>query len=423
VPTNNLIKDDTFRSIEIPLIFNATNAGIKFKTTTAYTGNAFFDAAVVAQGLGTQNLMLDNVYSANVTTTSGALTSLNKAGWVTSCTAANPSVCTIVGFTVAPNCFLTASSTAGNPGVSINAISSSSVSIYTFNTATGSAQASTPVNFSCQKVGNDYLASSANVYSQASANYSRRAYTPTFTGLGTVTAIDCYESRSGEFLDVDCKFTSGISTAVEARISLPSGLTSSPSGALRNVGKWDSSDFAATYFYTTPLVEPSVGYITVGQQTTAGGSLVKQNGNGFTSTGKVHSFTARVPIQGWSNLAQIVGSFAGYPNVPGYQGLVDTFSVSYGTTVNNDCTASPCGFLDQIGSAVTSITRSSAGSYVINTPKTYAKLFCTSDLWRSGANLIGTVGNVKIRCLSTNACSFSTEGVDTHGNLNCIGSY
>lgn len=52
VPTANLVKDDTFRSIEVPLIFGSTSAGVKFKTTSSFTANAYFDGVIVAQGLG-----------------------------------------------------------------------------------------------------------------------------------------------------------------------------------------------------------------------------------------------------------------------------------------------------------------------------------------------------------------------------------
>jgi len=202
VPTNNLIKDDTFRSIEIPLTFNATNAGIKFKTTTAYSGNAFFDAAVVAQGLGTQNLMLDNVYSANVTTTSGVIANQSKT-FIASCTAANPTVCTFTTgvFTTAPNCWTTNYS-AGPYVANIGTINSSSVSITTM-TGGGVNTASVSFSLSCQKSGNDYLAASANVYSSTNGNYSRRAYTPTLTNLGTSPSSDCYESREGEMNAID----------------------------------------------------------------------------------------------------------------------------------------------------------------------------------------------------------------------------
>ena len=433
VPTNNLIKDDTFRSIEIPLIFNATNAGIKFKTTTAYTGNAFFDAAVVAQGLGTQNLMLDNVYSAYVSST-GVVSSENKE-WINgNCSVSGTGVysCTMVSsiFSVLPNCTATPEDRGGQAGYDV---SGSTTSILKFATADGGGSASAR-NFTiiCQKSGNDYLASSANVYSQASANTDWTDYTPTISNLGTTSpsTLQCKHKRSGGDLEVNCSFTVGIVVASLFSITLPNSLTldsaritatNTTATAGQKFGWWNQSSSGLNGNIVS-ATGTSTSLLYWGTNASNNAMLTPSNGSTANSSEKT-SIYFKVPISGWSNSSVIVGSFAGVPAVSGYQGDVDTFSVSYGTTVNNDCTASPCGFLDQIGSAVTSITRSSVGSYVINTPKTYAKLFCTADLWRSGLNVIGTVGNVKIRCLSTNACSFGTEGADTHGNLNCIGSY
>jgi hypothetical protein len=59
VPTAQLILDNLYHSIEIPITFGATNAGVKAKTTSAFTANVFFDGAVVKQGLGISNLTQD----------------------------------------------------------------------------------------------------------------------------------------------------------------------------------------------------------------------------------------------------------------------------------------------------------------------------------------------------------------------------
>ncbi len=51
------------------------------------------------------------------------------------------------------------------------------------------------------------------------------AYTPTFTGFGTATAIEFWWKRVGDSIQIKGKFTAGTLTSTEARISLPSGLT------------------------------------------------------------------------------------------------------------------------------------------------------------------------------------------------------
>ena len=53
-----------------------------------------------------------------------------------------------------------------------------------------------------------------------------QSYTPTFTGFGTASSVAMYWRRSGDSIEIKGRFTSGTSTATEARVSFPSGLTS-----------------------------------------------------------------------------------------------------------------------------------------------------------------------------------------------------
>jgi len=430
VPSSSLIYDGSFHSIEVPIIFGSTSAGIQVFAGSTCTGNIYLDAAYVKQGIGFQNLMLDNTYSAQVTTTSGAIASQSKT-FIASCTAANGTVCTFTAgiFTTAPNCTATISP-LGAYGLGLT-VTSSGFTLYSFQTNTTSAQASVQATVTCQKSGNDYLASSSNVYTQASANYSRRAYTPTFTGFGTVSSVDCYESREGEFNDIDCKFTSGTSTAVEARVSLPnSNVSSSAIASIRGAGGVGIINQATASSYY-PLIEQSVGYLTFGIQTAAASGLNKLTGSNFLASGQIFHFTARVPIAGWSNSAQIVGSFAGVPTVPSYNGAIDTFSFTFGTTNGTTaCSASPCSYLDQIGSQVSSITRSATGNYTINFARTYTKLKCPSvTVQRGAANAAIQESASALTCSSCNSLSLNAEipssgaYADVFGTIQCQGTY
>lgn len=112
-------------------------------------------------------------------------------------------------------------------------------------------------------------------------------------------------------------------------------------------------------------------------------------------------------------------------NAPGFYGNVDNFSVNFGTTnISTACSGSPC-FIDQIGTAVSSITRTSAGTYVLNTAKTYTRLNCspTNKDWIS-QNRLAT----GVECTSCNSATFSTANTslsvaDAYGGLICQGSY
>lgn len=566
VPSANLILNDTYQSIEIPEVATPSQTlGIKFKTTSSYTGNAFFDAAYVKAGIGSQNLQLDNVYSAQVSST-GVVSGENK-DWINGNCVNSPTgvfTCTPVSgiFTTTPNCVTV--NTEGNGGsglISSFNVATSTASSLVFSTANAGTSANYKFSVICQKSGNDYLASSAAVYSQASANYDWTAYTPSFQGFGTPTSVECQHARDGGDLLVRCKFAAGTTTASEARIGLPSGLTSASSSVIPSIqviGHGAVNVSASTYFSTEPLIEPGVTYITLGQQASTAASLTKINGNAFSS-GNVLSFFARVPISGWSNSPVIVGSFEkiekcandyectdtftaklsstcvvsdenvpwissttnpatgncaivlrsglvdgtnnittamtcnatvapladlpgasafiiansttglttrvvqdnvsayaraihlrcsktgsdfkpktakvatsiGVPTVPGITttgtgNSIDTFSVSYGTTnATTACSASPCSYLDQIGTAVTSITRSGTGSYVLNTGKTYSKLKCTASTGGGGNNNIPSLSSMS--CSSCSSLSFvtatSAANTDSYGVINCLGSY
>lgn len=132
--------------------------------------------------------------------------------------------------------------------------------------------------------------------------------TPTFTGFGTVTNIEVYSRRDGDCLEMQGNFTTGTTTATEARISLAyrSGtVTSYAIPSIRLAGTMVFSSSAAAI--GTTLIEPSVTYLTIGTQDASAAGLTKQNGNTFSSSSKF-SFWARVPIAGWSSNVQMSSS-------------------------------------------------------------------------------------------------------------------
>lgn len=122
------------------------------------------------------------------------------------------------------------------------------------------------------------------------------SYTPTFTAFGTVSGVDIQWKRDSDTLKLRGKFTSGISTASEARMSLPSGLTSA-SDSIRVAGLGVIN--AATADTWTVLCESGVSYVTFGRQSASLAGLTKQNGNNCLSSGNILSFNAEVRIAGW----------------------------------------------------------------------------------------------------------------------------
>ena len=366
------------------------------------------------------------------------------------------------------------------------------------------------------------------------------SYTPTTQGFGTIASTECLYKRVGSDLYLQCKFTTGTTTGVEARVGFPSGTTAFNNFTLiKDVGNVviGANDTASYY----SLSEPSVSYVTIGRQGTAAAGLTKINGSTIASSTAVSVFAGPIAIAEWQGdnnafttkcddsrqcetvfsataittsgtvsnesldfingnctaanptvctfnagiftvAPNCVASVSNYnntvfevtptsttvtirsmqgsssadvatqtfnlicqaqgadylskkisqqiiqsrdvPRVPG-GGSIDTFSVSYGTTNSTTvCSASPCTYLDQIGTAVTSITRSGTGAYSLNTSRTYLKLKCKGN---AGTSSLYYIVSGPLSCANCNALSFFTgagvSAADTFGELMCQGTY
>lgn len=141
------------------------------------------------------------------------------------------------------------------------------------------------------------------------------AYTPTFTGLGTVTGVNFVSWKEGSNLLVKGTFTTGTPTATEARISLGFGGGNSNVTALSTLptlsaaGTTEVTNFSSTVYKISALIEPSVSYITMGNQASTVGGLSKQNGNALFGASVTVSVLLKIPIQGWSS-SQVFSSDA-----------------------------------------------------------------------------------------------------------------
>lgn len=132
-------------------------------------------------------------------------------------------------------------------------------------------------------------------------------YTPTFTGFGTVSAVEMYSHRDGEFLVIEGIFTSGTATAVEGRMTLgfngtDGGLTSKTLDSIRHAGHFFVGNSAAVHGGTT-LVGSGLAYINFSAEGVFGGNvtgaLTAANGSSSISNSTKMSLYARVPISGW----------------------------------------------------------------------------------------------------------------------------
>lgn len=127
------------------------------------------------------------------------------------------------------------------------------------------------------------------------------SYTPTFTGFGTASAIECQWRRSGDCIDLMIRFTAGTCTATEARITYPTGVSASSTKItnIRAVGTIADSATDAPQFFA--LAESNLTYLTFGYQNGgANAGLTKVNAN--TAFGaNSYSFSCSVPVATWNS--------------------------------------------------------------------------------------------------------------------------
>lgn len=125
-----------------------------------------------------------------------------------------------------------------------------------------------------------------------------QAYTPTFTGFGTVATSNLKHHRDGAYDVIEGTFIAGTTTATEARVSLPSGETAASDYAtLEQTGSISKSGGDANTYYSAQ--EPSTTYMVFTQNTNGG--LTKINANTLGGAGNTFSINARIRVQGWSS--------------------------------------------------------------------------------------------------------------------------
>ena len=419
--TGGYVQGSGWRQLTVSFLGDSTSNGLKLKSTDT-SGTVLVDQAYVGLGSPIVDFTPDMVYTAEIKTTTGVVTKEN-VGFIASCTATNQSVCTFVGgiFTTAPNCTLGSDNWAHN----ITNVTSTGFSLFSFNTTSAAAVANISAFVTCVKTGADYKTSKA--YVASSSDYDWTVFTPTSPNSSiTFTSPSCYKKREGSDLLLRCNAVIGAggSSGSTAQMALPDSLTTSSTLSTSTlVGVRAVGSNTATSFYT--MTQPSIGYITFSVQNGTSNSQTLSTGGAMADT-QPQSWYARIPIQGWTDSGVIVGSFQGYNETPGTS-RVETFSVSYGTSgYSAPCNASPCSYLDQIGSSVTSITRSGPGAYSLNLSKTYSKLKCSLTA-SSGASSNNVAYSPSTLTCST-ACSalafdvrYSSGLLDVFGTILCQG--
>jgi hypothetical protein len=166
--------------------------------------------------------------------------------------------------------------------------------------------------------------------------------TSSFTGFGTVSAIETQCKRQGSDLLMRGKFTVGTTTATEARLSLPlwNGLQivakSSVIPSIQNIGHWWGSN--PLLVSGSVLINSNLSYITFASGNQGNNGFSGLNGSAMQSSTLPIGFESRIPIEGWQNSNIIIGQFNGLEKCTDSYECTDVFSanVSSGGTVSNE---------------------------------------------------------------------------------------
>lgn len=144
-----------------------------------------------------------------------------------------------------------------------------------------------------------------------------QSYTPTTNGLGTIASVETKWRRVGDSIEIAGNFTTGTTTASEARLGLPSGLTSAAISNIRVAGVVfpDNVDGGSNISIFSALIEPSVTYLTFGFRNSSAAPLTKQNGNGIFASSTRISIHATVPIANWAASASLSSNELFYTTV------------------------------------------------------------------------------------------------------------
>jgi len=143
--------------------------------------------------------------------------------------------------------------------------------------------------------------SNGTLWEVVGMGFNEQAYTPTFTGFGTVTGISFSWVRCGNKAKIIGKFTPGITTAVEPRVSLPNSIISDAvlvsSIMVCGTMVYDNVNAVALYV----LIEPGVGYVTFGVQSAGRAGITKlSDATALWASGDVTSVQFELPTSEWN---------------------------------------------------------------------------------------------------------------------------
>lgn len=128
------------------------------------------------------------------------------------------------------------------------------------------------------------------------------SYVPVYQGFGSPTTTYAVSKRVGDSIILSGRITLGTTTAVEARVGLPAGLSvSSAVTAITVYGIIGESSGTSSFLVTALGGNTYINFTNV----TGGGALANSNGTSFTNSSSFTWSTDPIPVQGLSSNLQM----------------------------------------------------------------------------------------------------------------------
>lgn len=275
----------------------------------------------------------------------------------------------------------------------------------------------------------DNISVGPQVNASGSVDTDWAAYTPTTQGFGTLGTSTFEWRRSGDSIQIRGKLTAGTVAASEARVGLPTGLTTADTSkiaSIRPVGRYER-DANTAFSGGNVLVQAGVTYINFGNLSQGGtalgaGQLSAQLGNGILANSQVMGFfTTDIPIQGWTS--NTVMSTSANTRVVDF---IATTSTTAATT------SAPFVFTSVVKDAVAGYNVST-GVYTVKVPGDYqisGSTFCNAtfslDIFVNGASVQRGTGGLttsksEVQYLATGLAVGTTIELRPSGNVTATG--
>lgn len=244
-----------------------------------------------------------------------------------------------------------------------------------------------------------------------------QSYTPTFQGFGTPTSVEFQWRRVGSDVEIRGKYVSGTSTAVEARIGLPS-VTSADTARIPSIqlcGQFQSGSIGSLAI-SNVLIEPSVSYLTLSFRDAATGAFTKQNGSAMSSSGNSYALYARVPVSGWSSNVQI-SSDTDTRVISAQAGCSTAFAYSATVPINFDTVVTDRSGSVTPSATVWKFTAPVSGDYRVSTNLINGTGSISVVLYKNGVSFrsLMSVTTVAITSASTTITLNAGEYIDIRG--------